>query len=292
FLAAPVPGAVETQVLADVPFVDAWVTSLRLALRIEGLPALASVVSPPSSWAGERVFSRPTDRHPDRDRDRTMAKIRALLAKAEATEYRGEAEVFTAKAQELMTRHAIDEALLRAEEQTAVGVATARIHLEAPYVSEKVSLLHRVAVANRAKTVWHRALAMATLVGTPVDLDQIELLFTSLLIQATRAMAEAGAAGPGAVDRSASFRRSFLASYAHRIGQRLKEASAATTSSYGSELVPVLANQAEAVEEAYERLFPHTYARSSRARYSQRGWEAGRAAADRATIVAGRLAAS
>ena len=40
-------------------------------------------------------------------------------------------------------------------------------------------------------------MAMATLVGTPTDIDAVEMLFTSLLIQATRAMAEAGAVRPG-----------------------------------------------------------------------------------------------
>ena len=39
-----------------------------------------------------------------------LARIRALLAKAEATTFVEEADAFTAKAQELMARHAIDAA--------------------------------------------------------------------------------------------------------------------------------------------------------------------------------------
>ena len=99
---------------------------------------------------------------------------------------------------------------------------------------------------------------MATVVGTPVDVDQVELLFVSLLIQSTRAMAEAGTAQPGSFDRSPRFRRSFLTSYAVRIGERLSAADAETTASYGSELVPVLRRQEEVVDAVYERLFPHT----------------------------------
>ena len=46
------------------------------------------------------------------DDDRRLSTIRALLAKAEATEYPDEAEAFFAKASELISRWAIDEAML------------------------------------------------------------------------------------------------------------------------------------------------------------------------------------
>jgi hypothetical protein len=155
-----------------------------------------------------------------------------------------------------------------------------------------VRLLNQVALANRCRLIWEEQLAIATLVGTPVDVDQVELLFTSLLVQATRAMVEAGASRPGSFDRSASFRRSFLVSYAVRIGERVAESADRATSSYGNELVPVMRRQAEAVDQEFERLFPDTYQLGSGHHYSQRGWQAGREAADRASLVAGRLAAS
>lgn len=40
--------------------------------------------------------------------------MRGLLAKAEATEFEQEAEALTAKAQQLIARHAVDGALLHA----------------------------------------------------------------------------------------------------------------------------------------------------------------------------------
>ncbi len=94
------------------------------------------------------------------------------------------------------------------------------------------------------------------LVGTPTDVDQTELLFTSLLIQATRAMTDAGDRGAGSSDRSATFRRSFLLAYATRIGERLREADRSTTASYGTELVPLLQREADAVDAEFERQFP------------------------------------
>jgi hypothetical protein len=103
-------------------------------------------------------------------------------------------------------------------------------------------------------------------------------------------MAEAGTARPGSFDRSPRFRRSFLTSYAVRIGERLSAADAETTASYGSALVPVLRRQEEVVDSEYERLFPHTREATSTRTYDRRGWDAGRQAADRASFVAGRLA--
>ena len=50
--------------------------------------------------------------------DAVLARIRQLLAKAESTTFEAEALAFTAKAQELMTRHAIDAALVH---DTAAG---------------------------------------------------------------------------------------------------------------------------------------------------------------------------
>ncbi|HVK35387.1 MAG TPA: DUF2786 domain-containing protein, partial [Microlunatus sp.] len=227
---------------------------------------------------------------PSPNRDKVLSTIRALLAKAESTEFAAEAEALSAKAQAMMTRHAIDEALLHVGDADSIDVLGRRVLIDSPYPLEKVHLLSAVGRANRTRVVWMEDLAMATVVGTPVDIDQVELLFVSLLIQSTRAMAEAGAAQTGSFDRSPRFRRSFLTSYAVRIGERLSAADAETTASYGSELVPVLRRQEEAVDAAYEQLFPHTREASSRRTYDRRGWDAGRRAADRASFVAGRLA--
>ena len=49
-----------------------------------------------------------------------------------------------------------------------------------------------VAAANRCRAVWHRSLGLCTVLGFPGDLDAVELLVTSLLVQATTAMVQAG----------------------------------------------------------------------------------------------------
>jgi hypothetical protein len=261
-------------------------TDLLLLLKLLAeLRPLEPVGPKPSQW-GRQPAS--TTSSPATGRDRLLNRIRGLLAKAEGTDHPAEAETFTAKAQELMTRHAVDEAVLRGLQHEEIPVASRRVHLQSPYANVKATLLNAVARPNRCRTVLMNEYDIAVLVGTPTNVDQTELLFTSLLIQATRAMAEAGHRGAGSFDRSATFRRSFLLAYATRIGERLREADRSTTATYGTELVPLLQREADAVSAEFERQFPRL--RQAGSSYVDlRGWEAGRAAADRAALVAGQL---
>ena len=222
------------------------------------------------------------------DDARVLRRIRALLAKAESTEFPDEAEALTAKAQELMTRHAVDAALLGAGGgSTRTAVDTRRVHVDDPYVRAKVQLLGAVADANGVRLVWYRGLGIATLVGVPADLDAVELLFTSLLLQVGQAL---GAAERAAGRRSASrsFRRAFLLGYATRIGERLTSArdraATAAAAEQGVDLLPVLRSRQEAVDDAFTALFPRVRSSRSRASTDAAGWWAGHVAADSADV--------
>jgi len=254
--------------------------------RLTPLPGEARAVAP--GGAGR------SDDTPVAD-ERILSRVRMLLAKAESTTFEAEAATFTAGAQALMARHSIDAALLdRGADHPAHGQALGRrIGIDNPYESQKASLLQAVASANRCRTVWARELGFATVVGFETDLDSVELLFTSLLVQATRTLA---AAGPRrdlhGGSRTRSFRQSFLSAFAHRIGERLQEATAqaeaeaAAGHSNGRELVPLLAARAEQVDEAMASWFPHL--RQSRVSLPRdaEGWHSGRSAADRAQLGA------
>ncbi|TSD99738.1 DUF2786 domain-containing protein [Skermania sp. ID1734] len=249
------------------------------------LPRLTAELPPPSRW--HEGFEERADR--GGADPKLLARIRGLLAKAESTEFAEEAETFTAKAQELMSKHAVSAVLLRADaSDSETTVDSRRIHLHSPYVKEKAQLLAEVADANRVRTVFFTKLAMATAVGTPTDLDQVELLFTSLLIQATRAMHSAA----GGIDASSttSFRRAFLYGFAVRIGQRLSAAdsqatmqAAAESALSVSDVLPVLSSQLADVDAEFSRLFPNTTPMRT-GTIDPSGWLAGRAAADRATF--------
>ncbi len=120
---------------------------------------------------------------------RMLDRVRALLSKAESTEFPHEAEAFTAKAQELMARHSIDEALLGAGTgPSADGPDGIRLPTEPPYPGPKALLVHEVAGANSCAAVWSDDLGFVTVLGYPADLAAVEVLYSSLLVQATVAM--------------------------------------------------------------------------------------------------------
>ncbi|MEV8096701.1 DUF2786 domain-containing protein [Kitasatospora sp. NPDC085879] len=252
-----------------------------------GRPGAARAAAP----AGARSAGEP----------RMLGRIRALLAKAESTEYPDEAEALTAKAQQLMAQHSIDEALLAAGGAAKDAPAALRIGVDQPYESPKAMLLDAVAAANRCRVVWAKEFGFCTVVGFDADLDAVELLYTSLLVQATTAMSRAGSRRhQDGAPRTKAFRQSFLISYAARIRERLTEATERATAEAAAgrhlredgtseqlvpdeRLLPVLAARGQAVDDTVGRMFPKLV--SQRVRVSDgEGWAAGRAAADRAAL--------
>lgn len=217
---------------------------------------------------------------------RMLTRIRALLAKAEATGFPEEAEALSAKAQELMARHSIDEALLAARTHAKDGPGACRIGVEAPYETAKAVLLDAVAGANRCRAVWNDALGFSTVVGFEADLEAVELLYTSLLVQATAAMTKAEAAQrAGGRKRTKTFRQSFLAAYAHRIGDRLASVAEGQVTATEGELLPVLAARDVAVADHLDQMFPQTVTTRLRGVTDPAGWHEGTTAADRAHVA-------
>ncbi len=219
-----------------------------------------------------------------------LSRVQALLAKAESTDFPDEAEALLAKAQDLMARHAISEAMLAAERSRAGGapdpVGSRRIVVEAPYASAKRTLLGAVAHANGCRCVYlgePTAGKPCQVFGHASDLDKVETLYASLAIQAARAMVKAPIP-PG--DTPRRFRHAFLLAYASRIGQRLREAEEAAKAAARAEsadptsMAVVLTNRAAAVDSALKDAFPRTRkARSSAT--SGAGWRSGRSAAEK-----------
>ena len=233
--------------------------------------------------------------------ERQLELVRKLLAKAESTTFEAEAETFTAAAQALMARHSIDAALLSATDpRRGDGPTPRRVWIERPYEREKVQLLGVVADANRCRTVWNKELGFVTVVGYAADLAAAEAIFTSLLVQATSALAGEGRrTSPFGGSGTRSFRQSFLAAYASRIGDRLRVAADAATADVlrdhgrddprgrgdrSQELVRVMEQRSEDVDAAVEALFPRLRFQKTRLATDPEGWQAGRRAADSATL--------
>ncbi|MFD3913583.1 DUF2786 domain-containing protein [Streptomyces sp. NPDC058603] len=263
---------------------------LELYLLLARLPAIEPVGPVPGTPVH---LAAPADGEP-----RMLTRIRALLAKAEATGYPQEAEALTAKAQELMARHSIDEALLADRTHRGDVPGACRIGVDAPYETAKAILLDAVASANRCRAVWNSAYGFSTVVGFESDLEAVELLHTSLLVQGTTAMTRAEAAQRAAGrKRTKTFRQSFLLAYAHRIGERLALATEQVTAEQETAtrvsgegvggLLPVLAAREAAVADRTDRMFPETVATRVRGATDAEGWTHGTSAADAARVPGG-----
>lgn len=221
---------------------------------------------------------------------KVLSRVRGLLAKAESTSYPEEAEALSAKAQELMTKYALDRVLVDADNAVPDLPGARRIWLDTPYVDAKALLVDVVTKANRCRAIFASAFGFMTVVGDESDLEAIELLTTSLLVQATRAMIASGNESKRSADaRSRAYRKSFLIAYATRIGERLEEANETTIaeSADPARLLPALRSHQHKVDEAFDALFP-TIRNRGISIGNGNGWAAGRAAADGAQLQARR----
>lgn len=225
--------------------------------------------------------------------DTYLTRIQALLDKAESTTFPEEAEALIAKAQELMARHAIDEAMLAGLATSRDQVQAEQLVVQAPYASAKVGLLSAAARANRCRVVVGKGPSgtqVCTVVGFPDDLANVTTLFASLSVQATRFML---AAPVPRGDTPRRFRHAFLTAFGLRIGERLREAERqaaqeaeaerAGAGAAGPSVSVVLASREAMVDEDLAKRFPLLRTRRISAS-SAAGWQGGRKAADRANL--------
>jgi hypothetical protein len=227
--------------------------------------------------------------------DALLAKVRKLLAKAEDPAVTdAEAEVYNAKAAELIAAYGIDRALLAASEPDTDRIGDRVVVLDAPYARDKADLLHGIAKALRCRTVLRNRWAAGRrelslhLFGYASDLQRVELLYTSLLLQATTGMLRARA--PYFEDVRA-FRRSWLNGFTAAVVRRLNDAEHRArsdaehrhrpTGDPGRSVALVLADRSALVVQAVHDTYPQlgkgrTRALSGSGRRD--GWNAGQRA--------------
>lgn len=239
-----------------------------------------------------------------------LAKIRKLLAKAEdpaATP--AEAEVYTAKAAELVAAYGIDAALLADRRPGTDRVASRIVLLDAPYALDKAGLLNGVALALRCRAVQrtrydHEGAKEISLhlFGFESDLTRAEVLYTSLLMQATAAVLRTVAP---AYESLAAYRRSWLAGFTGAVVGRLREAeeraqrtaegdrgaggrAGPASGGAGRPVALVLADRSAEVGRAVEEEYPHLRRGQAR-QLSGSGGRSGWAAGQRADLGASRV---
>lgn len=192
-----------------------------------------------------------------------LTKIQALLNKAESTEFEAEAESFMAKAQELMTIHAIDEAMLAKEGKSDEVIVHREVNIPDTYTKAKVNLLAHICDANGVKMVIHTTRRnrkiinrIYVLVGWESDVENSVALFAALLMHGTRLML---ATRPDPGENTKSFRQAFLVAYGSRIGARLQAAKAVATAqateTHGSSTALAIIDRSSAVEDLFAEAY-------------------------------------
>jgi hypothetical protein len=190
-----------------------------------------------------------------------LDKVRALLSKAERTDNEHEAEAFSRKAEELLVKYSIDRALLESRGQEVKQTPIRKdIVIEAPYITPKATLLNVISKAHDVQAVQLRTAGSATgtvaLVGFPSDIELVEVLFASLLLQAVNAVPKDSQFSYGR-SRTRSFRSSFLTGFAAKVGQRLQGIrQQAERAAEGPGTALVLRDRKQDVQTATKALFP------------------------------------
>jgi len=185
-----------------------------------------------------------------------LGRVRKLLAKAEDPACTpAEAEAFTAKATELIAKYGVDQALLAGADPALDPVGDRVVTIGPPYSRDKAGLLGAVAVALRCRVVYleRRGTARIHLFGHGADLERVELLFTSLLVQAAHGLAATEVPN---FDHPAAFRRSWLVGFTEAIRARLTVAErAAAADAPGAELI--LVDRTELVDRRRDETYPN-----------------------------------
>jgi len=201
-----------------------------------------------------------------------------------------------AKAQQLIDEYAIDQASLRGLDTGTVGHET--ISMTGSYSKERSFIWQAVTSVNRCELLTlssynSNKVSEMTLVGRAHDRELVQLLATSLELQAMRQMA--------ALDTSRAYetpvvqRRSFLRGFALEVGERLRRAQRETTQHetvtrrHAVEQALVLAS--DAVTSYVHDNFNVSQARASRGRVDGAAFSSGRRAGAIADVGGTRLGA-
>lgn len=214
--------------------------------------------------------------HPEHES--RLEKVRALLAKAEATQFPEEAKAFTAKAQELMAKWAIDDAMLAASQGKAGNIIEHTIWIDAnEYRSPKIQLLVALCEVNDCKPIMYPQQYVDTsegrkrrfkfnVIGHDSDCDTVETLYSSLLLQSTSAFLNPDVQMKMEIECEEAghrirWRNAFMLGFALEIRSLLLEIKRRVKAQAETQYAPgctalVLADRKSLVERKFSELYP------------------------------------
>ncbi|GAA3576628.1 DUF2786 domain-containing protein [Amycolatopsis ultiminotia] len=227
------------------------------------------------------------------DYDSQLERVRKLLAKAEDPGVTAEeAELYNTKAAELIARHGIDDAVLAAAGQRSDEITVLKLPIDNPYSRDKASLLTSIAYPLRCRTLLHRVgqgVESVTVFGFRSDLARVELLFTSLLLQASTQLNRVRPEPRMFHESLAAYRRTWLHGFARAVHERLDHAEAEAARTHrptapgqpSAELI--IRDRTAVVQQAFDREYGDLRTATPR-RLSGTGYREGHRAGTRATL--------
>jgi hypothetical protein len=225
-----------------------------------------------------------------------LDRVRKLLAKAEAEGVTPpEAEALTAKAAELMARYGIDRARLAATRPDTDRPGSRIIDIDNPWAQVRAHMLAGLAGAMRCQCVLlttSRPGARIHIFGFASDLERVDILYTSLLLQMAHGLTKTVV--PVGVRSPRAWRRSWLLGFVTAVITRVRSAEDRAAADADGETRPgpstalVLADRALVIRRQLEEAYPVT--RRTRVTYSGRGYSDGYAQGQRADIGNRRVA--
>lgn len=194
------------------------------------------------------------------------SKIRALLDRAEHENTPEEERLSCLeRAQAMMEKHAIEEHQVRDlnndRANAKVGRRTYfRAEKRQAYVKARRELLFGLAATMKLKVVSFGANGRdgSEVFGFEADLDMLDILYTSILVQMGTAMTQAEREA-SYIDNVRSWRTSYAHGFVRTVTSRLWHAAQARNDEHrvaGTDVV--LVNRAEVVAAAMDEAYPHT----------------------------------
>ncbi len=224
-----------------------------------------------------------------------IERIRGLLKKAEATQFAEEAEIYTAKAIELMAKYSVSQAMLRMEENSGPApIVVDTFRLAKTYETQQSALLNGIANVLHCKAVvrevdeGEQRVNEYLLYGTRDHITRVRMLHSSLVLQMLSAVKHEHPGWGHTKSQVTVYRRSWLRGFAARVLERLGD-----TEKREVDQVPgvglVLATDAERAEAMVKDLHPKLKYTQSLVQNHHSAERYGRAAGDRADIGGAKL---
>jgi hypothetical protein len=227
--------------------------------------------------------------------DKTLDRIRKLLAKAEGTTNEHERQTFMDVAQRLMAKYGIDRARLGHLHPGSDTPGRRVIVAYHPWANEQLRLMYGVAEAVRCKCIRLSGGRGGTdpkieVFGYDSDMERAELLYTSLLVQMFSGLNRQPI--PEGHRRPRAFRHAWLVGFADEAARRIKEAEQRAVHEVQQEETSgstalVLLERGQVVHRMFAQAYPKV--RNAKSKVDAAGLYSGREAGARADIGGARL---